>query len=190
MDALIKHPHIWLSKLMGCKVEENEWMRQGKANHKIIADHILKKKIDERLKGIDLDFQEAEFKCFRDLDFTDKYALFAYIDMISWKSKSLLEIKTSTKPWSMSKFNDLNQWRLYAYMTNFKHCWFLTSDHELKGIKKFYIEATDNDYKIAEDMVKKSIDIIENQDLKQDLVNGKCDGWCSFGKNCYFYAKS
>jgi hypothetical protein len=183
LDALIKHPHTYLCKAMGIEQPVNEYMEAGKIAHKIVTDHVCGIKKDSRVT-IDLEFTNPEYKCFT--DYRDNYSLYGFCDAVNFKSKAIMEYKTSTKPWSQQRFDDLIQIPFYGLATNFRKVFMVTSTAELTNFKVFYKEITDADIQKAKDFIEKGISIIEKGDFKSDLVDGHCDGSCIYGQNCYF----
>lgn len=184
LDALIKHPHTYLCKAMGIEQPVNEYMEAGKIAHKIVTDHVCGIKKDPRVM-IDLEFTNPEYKCFK--DYRDNYALYGFCDAVSFKSKSIMEYKTSTKPWSQQRFDDLIQIPFYSLVTEFRKIFMVTSTSDLINFKVFYKEVVDKEIQKAKDFIEQGIAIIEKGDFTSDLVGGKCDGSCNYRINCHFY---
>jgi len=170
---------------MGIEQPVNEYMEAGKVAHKIVTDHVCGIKKDPRVT-LDLQFTNAEYKCFT--DYRDNYSLYGFCDAVSFKSKSIMEYKTSSKPWSQQRFDDLIQIPYYSLATNFRKIFMVTSTAQLENFKVFYKEINEADIQKAKDFIEQGIAIIEKGDFRSDLIDGKCDGSCNYGPKCYFAA--
>lgn len=158
-------------------------MSSGKEVHKIIEDHCIGKKKDKRLKDFTWEFTDAERHVIRPWD--DKFNLHGFIDLISYKSKVIGELKSGSV-WSQKKFADAMQWRYYCYLTGFRKALLINCRFDLSGLKTYYFEATEDDMKKTELWIREATTGIENGNFKGGLdADGFCLG-CSYGPACYF----
>lgn len=183
INDLYQSPHSWLNKQMGIKKDKTEAMQKGTEAHEILQAHVSGiKKLDIDL---DLDFPKVEHHARK--RWNDKFTLHGYCDGINFTSKVFLEIKTSgKKPWTNGQFERSMQPKYYSFVTGFRKAFLLTCLFNLSEMKTYYREFSDKEWKETEEWVAKAIDLIEHGDLKADLVDGKCQGWCPYRKNCYF----
>ncbi len=204
ISNLIEHPHTWICKQLGFKPPKTPSMDAGIEGHLILQGHLTGEKPDDRLKNLEWRFQKKEHHAIR--SYTDIYNAHGFIDAISFDSKVFCEAKFSSSLWGQSKFDNLIQWKYYAFVLGFRQVLFIAGgirkemiDGVLKyspdfsnvktyfrGKSKEYDSSiTDEEVNEGEEFLKKGIYILDNVDLRSDLVNGKCLG-CNYRENCYF----
>jgi hypothetical protein len=173
--------------MLGVETITTPAMSSGKEAHRVIQDHCLGKKKDERLADFQWTFTNAEKHVIRPWD--DKFNLHGFIDLIAYNSKVIAEIKTGT-PWSQRKFADSFQWRYYCMLTGFRKALMITCRFDLSEFKTYYFEATEEDIKRTEVWVNEAIAGIEAGKFKDDLdENGVCTlPYCPYGDACRFKA--
>ena len=105
----------------------------------------------------------------------------------------MLEGKFSSSPWSLKKYKDDPQRKLYGWaIKSLKQSTLITglrnpAEWVLKKPKTARVKFTEQDYKDAEDYINKALQIIKLGNFQTDLVNGKCtDPRCYWGENCMF----
>lgn len=200
ISMLYKASHNWLNKQMGLKVLDNEYFRRGKEAHKIIQEHVSGKVLCKDLGHIEYKFPIVETvdfdpNCKVEFPIDDKYKMIGFFDGINYETGQTLEIKTSDKPWSIGKFNELMQRRVYSYALNGKVkenilIWahFDPKKWPINPPKKFSIQVIPEDSVKLMEWIKGAIKIIESGDFKGGLdLDGVCrDKFCLYGSNCQF----
>ena len=204
INMLYQASHNWINKQCGLKPEERPEWNEGKIAHRIIQDHVSGKKKDDRLAHIEFSFpivEEVDFdeRCKFDMPlyFTglkNSYSIIGFMDGINNAEHRLLEIKVSSVPWSLMKFQQLIQRKIYSMarpdlvetigITGVRN-----PDNWKQDLPKVYkIPNTNKDRQEAKDWILGGIKIIESGDFKGGLdENGKCtDPRCYFGRNCQF----
>jgi CRISPR/Cas system-associated exonuclease Cas4 (RecB family) len=183
INNLYESPHSWINKQLGIEQPTSEAMAAGKVAHKILQDHVTGVKLDPRIP-LELSFKQAEYNCFA--PYNDKFSLYGFIDCISFNSKTFMEYKTSSSPWSQQKFDKLMQIPFYGLCTNFRKAFMVTSTKDLTGFKTFYKVITEDEINNVKKWIDGAIYIIEKGDFFTDLdENKKCKG-CNWGQSCYF----
>lgn len=180
--------HEWINKQMGIQVPDYPFLKEGTEAHRIIQDHVSGKKKDKRLSHIEVSFpvvEEVDFdeRCKFEFKIDDNYLLRGYIDGQDAENKRFLEIKTSSIPWSMTKFRDAMQRKIYALAKQeYKEAFIITGsknpDEWGKNPPKLYsMELTKKDVNEALKWIKDGINILESGDFTGGLdENGKCTG--------------
>ncbi|OGK74697.1 hypothetical protein A2575_01240 [Candidatus Roizmanbacteria bacterium RIFOXYD1_FULL_41_24] len=190
--------HNWLNKQMGITVPERVEWTEGKVNQRIIQQHISGKRIHQNLKNIPYKFpivEEIEFdartKFF--IEINSKYGLIGYADGLNYEEKMLAEIKLYNGGFSMNKFINSMQRKIYAWgFPMMKRAVLITGKRnpelwEDYPLKTSVVPMTKQDIKEAKQWVNEGIAIIERGDFTGGLTNGKClDPWCHYGVNCFF----
>lgn len=180
-------PHSWLNKQLGVQTITTPAMEAGKEAHKIIQDHCLGKKKDDRLKDFSWKFTSAERHVGK--QYNDKYNLHGYIDLMGFNNKVICEIKTGN-PWSQQRFYDSMQPLYYSYLTSFRKILFVTCRFDLSDFKTYYREVTEKDIEKIKAWIEKAVNGIEAGNFKEDLVDGLCTRFdCPYGEACYFKTK-
>lgn len=204
INMLYQASHNWLNKQMGLKPEDHDYYHQGKEAHRIIQDHVSNKKIDDRLLHINFLFpivEEVDFDKRCKFEFPlevtglkNEYSMIGFMDGMNNEEKRILEIKISSVPWSVLKFQQLIQRKIYSLarpdLTETICITGLRDPEQWKTDKPkvFKIPNTDQDRKEAMGWILGGIKIIESGDFKGGLdENGKCtDPRCYYGVNCQF----
>lgn len=178
-----KSHHTYLNKIFGAKKPSSESMEKGKVLHKAIQDHILGVQACDKLSGFPWGFDRAEYHAKKKHD--DEFTFHGYVDMVNFKLKAFLEIKTGREAWTLGRFQRLMQWKYYAWVTNLTNAHFFTCDFDMNNQKHFTSEATQKDLEEAENWAMTQLEGIKSGKLKDDLVDGKCQG-CTYGTACLF----
>ncbi len=204
INMVYEASHNWLNKQMGLKPEDHDYYHQGKEGHRIIQDHVSGKKPDERLTHIKFSFpivEEVDFdaRCKFEVPFEaeglkNEYSIIGFVDGKNLEEKRILEIKVSSVPWSVLKFQQSLQRKLYAMsLIDMVETIGITAvrnpdNWKLDQPKLYKIPNTDKDRQEARDWIIGGIKIIESGDFKGGLdENGKCtDPRCYYGVNCQF----
>lgn len=194
-----ENSHNWLNKMMGAKVPDNEFFRNGKRLHDIIQGHLSGKVIDERLSHINHKFsivEEENFdpRCEFIIKINDKYRVRGFVDAKDPEGLILGEIKTSGKMWTIGQFQRSMQKKIYAlghpeYNTLVGITALSDDSLWLKEKPKAYpIPLTQRDRKEALEYILDAIKTIESGEFKGGLdENGKCVlRFCNYGINCQF----
>ena len=182
LSAFERWPHTWTNHILGIKQPESPEMTEGKECHKIFTDHVTGIKKDPRVT-VDLTFQKPEYKVFS--DFEGDYGLYGFVDAVDFTSKAFCEYKTSSTPWSQSKFDKHRQIVFYALALGFRKAFMVTSTRDLQNFKSFYKVVSEDEIKDTEEWIRKLIKDIESGDYKRDLVEGKCPG-CYWKEKCFY----
>lgn len=185
--------HNWLNKQMGRKIPENDAMKQGKELHRILQSEIKNGNFPE-LKGFDV--EETDFdermkisKLYKDSIFSNSYNLIGFLD--GKRKKEILEIKTGTEFWPITKFYSSLQIALYAYITNATKCWCITAvkspTNDLLEKRLYELDLTEKMRLKGLQFVTDGIKLLESGNFKGGLdENGKCIKYCVYGSACYF----
>lgn len=187
----IHNGHEWLNKQMSIPVPDYDFLREGKDGHRIIQDHVSGKQPHQLLAHIQTVFPVVEEKDFdKKCEFgfvvkvgNTKYKIFGYVDGLNEEHKNILEIKTSSSPWSIGKFKKSIQRKIYglAY-PNYKDSYLITCQRDLKKweIEQpaiYSVPITNNDREEAMAWILEGISKFENGDFGGGLdENGKCTG--------------
>jgi len=200
MNDLFVSPHSWLNKQMGINKPDRGYFEKGKQIHRIIQDHLIGKVIDERVGFIDRKFEVVEEvdkdkNCEFEFPINSKFSVYGYVDGKdkSVNPKMLLEIKTGTTLWSIGKFKNSIQRKIYTlgYPT-VEETLLVTvhSDMDLWGRikpKKFIVPVTRQDKDDALEFIESAIEIIKSGEFTTDLEDGICRNYsCPYGENCFF----
>lgn len=190
--------HEWLNKQLGIPVPDYPFLNEGKEAHRIIQEHLSGKE-NPLLESIKLRFPIVEKKDFDedckfsfslddvwdDDDYPEmkKYEIFGFVDGYDPVNKRILEIKTSSTAWTIQKFKDLMQRKLYTLaFPEYKECVLITGSkdpEEWKATppKVYSLKIVGNDMTDALAWIKKGIDVLESGDFSGGLdENGKCKG--------------
>jgi hypothetical protein len=143
------------------------------------------------LKHIETKFpvvEEKDFdeRCRFSFNVTGKsggYEIFGFVDGIDSKNKRLLEIKTSSTVWSIKKFKDDMQRKLYGLaFPDFIEQYLITCSKDPEKWKTekpliYSLKITEKDREDANDWMAKAISYLESGDFSRGLdENGKCTG--------------
>lgn len=194
-----ENSHNWLNKMMGAKVPDNEFFRNGHRLHEIIQGHLSGKKPDSRLEHINYKFpivEEVDFdkRCEFTFQVNEKYQIRGFFDALDPENKRLGEIKTAGKMWTVGQFQSSMQRKIYALakpdFTELVGITALSDDSQWPTTppKVYPIPLTERDRKEALEWIMKAIQTIEKGEFNGGLdENGKCVmRFCNFGENCQF----
>lgn len=183
--------HEFLNAQMKIPVPLYDFLQQGKEGHRLIQAHLSGEKEHPYLKDLKVRFpiterEDFDERCkFSFLMETQigKYEIFGFVDGLDRENKRLLEIKLSNTGWTMSKFRDAMQRKLYALaypdygeqiiVTGSKH----PEKWESNPPKLYSLKVSDKDLMDARGWIIKGIEILESGNFKGGLdENGKCTG--------------
>lgn len=183
--------HEWINKQMGIPVPDYDFLREGTEGHRLIQAHLSGKNPHKYLKDLKVNFPIVEEKDFDanckfsfEMETTkDKYEITGFIDGLDPKNKRFLEIKLSSTNWSMAKFRDAIQRKIYALaLPDYKEAYLVTGSKDPEKWKsdppKLYgLDLTDQDRQDARAFIIEGIEILEKGDFTGGLdENGKCKG--------------
>lgn len=191
--------HNWISKQMGLKPQERPEWKQGTEGHRIIQAHVSREMLNKNLSHLDSFYfpvvERVDFdkNCKFWFEFSPGYSMIGYFDGINEPEHRMLEIKLAGEPWSIGKFNDLIQRKIYSIakptITELI-CITGLRDPELWGItppKVYKVPMTENDRSAARTWIQNGINVLESGDFSGGLTDGVCtDPRCYFGDNCSF----
>jgi len=184
----IHNGHEWLNKQMGIPVPDYPFLKEGKEAHRIIQGHLSGKNPHLYLKDLKITFpivEEKDFdeKCKFEFNVTPNYTIFGFVDGLDPDNKRILEIKTSSNNWSISKFADSMQRKIYGLaFLDYKETFLVTGSKDpekwvANPPKIFSVPITANDREDAKAWIAKAIAILEKGDFTGGLdENGKCTG--------------
>ena len=195
--------HNWLNKMLGAKPEDKWYYHAGTEAHRIIQQHVSGAKKHPYLKHIKVKFPVVETRDFDPrtkfsfkirMPLKEKYEVIGFFDGRNEDWSKGLEIKTSSNPWSLAKFQSSMQRKLYSLASpNLKVMYLITGQKEPDRWeedkpKLYRVPVTFQDRQDALEWVKKAIDVIEAGEFRGGLdENGKCtDPNCYYGANCQF----
>ncbi len=211
--------HNWLNKMLGAKPEDKWYYHAGTEAHRIIQQHVSGAKKHPYLQYI-----KEKFPVVERVDFDPRckfafiinsdgqtfpavrmmghilpknkknYVIIGYFDGRDEEWTKGLEIKTSSNPWSVGKFQKSMQRKLYSLAKpSLKFMYLITGQKdpaqwENEPPKMYKVPVTDQDRRDATEWILKAIHILEAGEFKGGLdENGKCtDPNCYYGANCQF----
>ena len=184
LNATINCHQFWLNKMMGLPTEDFEYFHYGKGGHDIIQRHVSGREKDPLLlhsmPSEHFNFPIVETKDFDEnthfeVPIDNKYLLHGYNDGLNLATKTILEIKISTTPWTSSKIKESMQKKCYALgRPEMTRMLLVTARPDLSGLKKFEVALTQKDRDEALAWIKDGIKIIEDATFD----GGAC-------RNCY-----
>lgn len=144
--------HCWLNKQMGIKVPDRGYFTEGKKCHRIMQEHVSRRRVDDRLlyfmqkfevveeKDFDekthftFDVAEKYREIFKDEDektvpfiAENKYLLHGYYDGRNEEFTDMLEGKFSSTPWSIGQYQKSIQRKIYGLSEpRFQRAWLFT----------------------------------------------------------------
>lgn len=184
--------------MSGVKPEEKDFFKKGHEGHRLIQDHVAGIKKHEFLEHITEHFSIVEKVDFdKDCKFTMTirgYEFIGFFDGKNPENKRFLEIKLSSTPWSLGKFKDSIQRKVYALAEpTYTKAVLITGSLEpvewkTNKLKVFELGLTQKDRDEALDWINKGLDIFEAGDFNGGLdENGRCtDRFCPWGQACFF----
>lgn len=194
---------------MGVEVPDNIFLKEGKDGERIITAHVSGKKKDPRISYITNVFPIIEEKQFDDrLRFKKtviaegtEYIVQGFADGLNLESLERLEVKLSSAPWSLSKFQKSMQRKMYIWLDDgkYKHDYLITGSRDpnvwdKQKLEISHIETTPKDGQDAFEWLMKGIQrlkdiksIMDSGDPSTGLVDGVCaNRYCLYGVNCQF----
>lgn len=189
--------HEWLNKQMGIPVPDYDFLKEGTEAHRLIQDHVSGKTKHKSLSHIEINFPiveeisdekdpgywNAKEKCKFSRLVGDKYEIYGYVDGLDVKNKRFLEIKSSSSPWSMVKFRDAMQRKLYAWaLSDYQEAYLITGKKdpalwEKEPPKLYSMKITKQDIQEAKEWIEEGIMILESGNFKKGLdEEGFCEG--------------
>ena len=206
LNDLIKCPHSWLNKMMGIKKPYRDYFVKGTEDHRIIQNHVSGRKRDPRIDWLKERFAIVEKRDFDpDCKFEIKirgYSIIGYLDLQDPEHHRYGEMKFSSHPWSLGKFQKSMQRKLYSLARpEYDKAVLITGpfdpnlwvQREVAGemtseLKVMELPITKQDRIDAEEWVNKALDIFEAGDFTGGLdENGRCiDRGCPYMENCHF----
>lgn len=199
LNDLITCPHSWLNRMMGKKKPWVEAFRKGKEGHRIIQDHVAGIKKDPRIEYLTEVFPIVE-TC--DFDPNCKfelrirgYSFIGFLDLQDPANRRYGEIKLSSNPWSLGKYKDSIQRKIYAmaypqYERGILITGTLNPDEwKHTKLKVMEMSLTEKDRQEAMEWINRGLDIFEEGDFNGGLdpETGRCaDSRCPYGQNCHF----
>lgn len=190
-------PHNYLNKISGIKQPDNDFFKEGREAHAILQKHLSGKELRDDLKHLKFNFPIVEKVDFDpDTKFEVAFgedSIFGFFDGYNPETGQLLEIKTSSTLWSLQKFKDLVQRKIYGWaMPALTEAILVTGSKDPKKWqyeppKAIRVPFTEQDKQDAKDWIVGAINKIKAGDFTSDLVAGKCvDPRCYWGENCQF----
>lgn len=205
LNQLHEASHQWINKQMGIPVPEYPFLTAGKQAHAIIQRHVSGEHKYPTLKHIkdkfpivepDVpddhpDYWDLKEPCKFSFDIGD-YEIIGYYDGLDEENGRILEIKSSSNPWSIGKFRKSMQRKLYGLSNDKIEEAVLVTCHknieswENDPPKVYSVPYTKKDRDEAKSWILEGIEILEGGDLTGGLdENGKCTR-CFYGQNCHF----
>jgi hypothetical protein len=182
----------WLCKISGLSKVDFPWFTAGKEAHNIIQAHLSGKIIDDRLVKSGIIPPEWEFPVVEEKDFDErtgfempfgKYQFRGFLDGLDIYTGKMVEIKTSSQPWTLKKFNEAIQKDIYALaFPMMKQSKLINCTKDLTNIKKYTVPVGDKNRARADKWINEGIDIIESGDYEGG-ENINC-GMCIYRDSC------
>jgi len=207
LNAFLEHPHSYLNRLMGNKTEDKAIFIEGKKTHRRIQDHVSNRQKDPVLMKMmdlpyfpvvetrDFDSRTAFSYKFEGKGVKERYEIIGFADGLNPTAKKMLEIKSSASSlWGIAKFQASIQRKLYTLGFPWVETQqLITCLHDMSAVKLYTIVVTEQDRYDAEEWLCKGLTEFERTQAENDFyrdldVNGNCDGFCYYGKNCFFYS--
>jgi len=192
--------HNWLNRVAEIEPEDHGYYHEGKEAHDVIQKHVSDAELHLDLLHITKKFEivekiEKDPECKFSFLFRGKeYKIRGYYDGRDKDTTELLEIKTSSAPWSLGKFQKSIQRKLYVLSNQkIKTCYLITGKRKPAEWKEtppklFKVPATLQDRQDAIDWLNAGINILESGEFTGGLTeDGRCNlPRCYFGCNCSF----
>jgi hypothetical protein len=123
-----------------------------------------------------------------------EYQVIGYADGLNKEAKTGAEIKLSSSPWTLKKYLDSEQRKMYGLGFPWLEKMFLITglrypeEWAVTPLKVHRLPFGKDDKKQAERFIEEGIQIIEDGDYTGGLdENGRCrDRNCAYGPNCLF----
>lgn len=199
LNTLHEASHQWVNKQMGLKIPDYPFLAEGKHAHRLIQDHVSGKKKRQDLKHIKIRFpivEEVDFdeRCKFSFPMTSgksKYLMRGFYDGRTKDYSRILEIKSSSTPWSMGKFRKAVQRKIYGLSnTKIKEAYLITCARNVDKWEKeppkiYKVAYTPKDYSDAIKWITDGINILLKGDFTGGLdKKGKCTG-CFYNMSQY-----
>ena len=192
--------HCWINRVTGRKPEDKAIYQEGKLVHDIIQRHVSSKERHKDLEHLDLRFPiveetERDPRCKFEVSGAFKgYSVIGFVDGLDHKNKRFLEIKSSSSPWSLGKFQKSFQRKLYAWaFEEMEEAVLVTCQRDpalwsKEKPKVYTVPITKKDREDAVEFIWEGIDVINKGDFTGGLSeDGYCDDpWCYYGNECQF----
>lgn len=201
MRLLHECPHNYLNKINKIPQPESDALVEGKAAHRIMQDHVCGKKPHEDFEHIDLHFPIVEHfdfdpRCKFEVPFQE-HTIIGFIDgldkPVQYNPTRMLEGKFSSSPWSLNKYKNDPQRKIYGWaVRSLTEAYLITGkrrpeEWKTHKIKTARVPFVTKDYADAEEWMLFAINKIKNGDFLSDLVDGICvNPRCYWGENCMF----
>lgn len=188
--------HCWINRISGRKPQNRMAYVYGTENHRIIQNHLDGSCLDERIKHIDYFFpivekEDKDPKCIFRFE-VGGFNMFGFVDGLNPQEKRMLEIKTGSQMWSIKRYLDSYQRKIYALgFPEYEEALLITAviDNTLWSSikpKKILVPLTKKDKEEAEEYIVKAIELLKKGDFTGGLSEGKCTGYCYYGSNCLY----
>jgi len=172
LNNFIMCEKTWLNKQLCLSTVDFPYFRTGREGHEVVQRHISKKKLDDRLtenlKGFY--FPIVEEKDFDErLKFDIKFGkdnFIGFLDARNDGAKVFSDIKISTKLWTMKKFVDLMQRKVYQYAYPDYSFVGITATPDLKEAETKIIPCRPQDAEEARKWIVAGFKAIKNSDFK------------------------
>lgn len=189
MAELMRCPHAYVNKQMGLERFEHAYYDEGRAVHRVIQEHVSGTRLNPLLEHLPL-FDTVETEDFDPKTYFEfehnGFIVHGYLDGYDSERHELLEIKSSSQPWTLSKFADLVQWRIYALAkVQAKKAWFVSVPRDMQlwnvhTIKIYNSPISFQDKQKAVEFIDLAIDRVKNI---KDAIAAETTQKCSF-KQC------
>lgn len=215
INMLLTSSHQWANKINKIPKDPHagEYMKpdgtigsyftEGREGHSLIQGHISGKNKSDRVIFDKEAPQDLFFPLVEECDFDKRmmflfmvgqYQVIGYADGLNKELKRGAEIKLSGTPWSLSKYLNSNQRKLYGLGFPWLEEMFLItgkripSEWEKTPLKVHHLPFEEKDKKAAMEFVEQGIEVIESGIYTGGLnENGICtDRNCMYGPNCMF----
>lgn len=197
MRLLYECPHNYLNKISGIPQPDRPEFEEGRVAHRIIQAHLCGDAPREDLKHLNFSFpivEKADFDPNTKFEVSfGEHIIFGFFDGLNREKGQLLEIKTSSSLWSLGKFKDSIQRKIYGWaMPELKEAILITSSRDPEKWKfqpprAIRVLFTDEDRKDAENWILGAIAKITEGKFTEDLIDGECiDPRCEWGTSCIF----
>jgi len=198
--------HNWLNKVQGIKPEDKWYFTAGRNAHGIVQRHVSKKELNTVLETIE-NIKDLCFPIVEEVDFDPRckftykipygekgeYDLIGFVDGRDEEWEHGLELKFSSQLWSLMKFKNAMQRKVYALgVPTLEDMTLITAskdpaEWEKETPKVFTVPSTLADGEEALQWIIDGIKVLEGGDYTGGLTNGVClDMNCNWGKNCSF----
>lgn len=173
--------------MLGIPVPNYPFLREGRDGHRITQDHVAGIKKHKYLKDIKVKFpivEEVDFdkRCKFSFE-VDGYEIIGFYDGREKDYSKTLEIKFSSTPWSMKRFKDDKQRKLYALSDKrIKEQYLITGYRDIEKWedeppKIYALTPSQGDRDEGLEWIRGGISILEKGDFTGGLdENNKCLG--------------